>query len=43
MVLGRKGYWFCDYKCLSQKFISVAMRSINILLGGGFGVSYSDR
>jgi len=42
MVLVRKLFWACEYECLCQTFVSVMMRTINILLGGSFGVGYSD-
>jgi len=35
-------FWVWEYECLSQTFVSVTMRSLNILLGGSFGVRYSD-
>jgi len=42
MVLVRKWYQVWEYKCVGQTFVSVKMRSINILLGGTFGVRYCD-
>jgi len=42
MVLVRKVFWVWEYECLCQTFVSVTMRRINILLGGSFGVRYSD-
>jgi len=42
MVMVRKGYGVWEYKCVCQRFVSVTMRSINIVLGGSFGVRYSD-
>jgi len=42
MVLVRKAFRVEEYECLCQTFVSVTMRSINILLGGSFGVRYSD-
>jgi len=41
MVLVRKVFRVWEYECLCQTFVSVRMRSINILLGGSFGVRYS--
>ena len=31
-----------EYECFCQSFVSVTMRSINLLLGGSFGVRDSD-
>jgi len=42
MVLVEKGFRVREYKCLCPTFVSVTMRRINILLGGSFGVRYSD-
>jgi len=42
MDLVRKVFWVWECECLCQTFVSVTMRSINILLGGSFGVRYSD-
>jgi len=42
MVLVRKGYQVMGVAVSLPTFVSVVMRSINILLGGSFGVRYSD-
>jgi len=42
MVLIGKGSRVREYKCLCQTFVLVTIKSINIQLGGSFGVRYSD-
>jgi len=42
MLLVRQVFGVWEYECLCQTFVSVTMRSINILLGGSFSVRYSD-
>jgi len=42
MFLVGKVFRVWGYECLRQTFVSVTMRSINILLGGSFGLRYSD-
>jgi len=42
MVLVQKEFRVWEYKCLCETFVSVTMRSINILFGVSFGVRYSD-
>jgi len=41
MILVRIGSRVWEYKCLCQSFVSVTMSSINIPLGGSFGVRNS--
>jgi len=40
LVRKRDGVW--EYEGFCQTFVSVTMKSIDIRLGGNFGVRYSD-
>jgi len=42
MVLVQKGFRVWENEFFCQTFVSVTMRIINILLGGSFGVRYSN-